>query len=293
MLIKLFSNYDTSQGLLNRFSANYGFEDNLLQFTTGQVYDYAVVLNRTYDTINPCAKVITIIQEPSWNRHLLPTDFLEGSDYIFVHDQQLFEDTYQIKLGGKVIESPSLMFYHDPVDRSFFENTVPARKEKKLSMVVSAMYRPVGIYDKRLQLVEKILDSDLDIDIYGRGLHIDDRRVKGPLHYKFSGLLPYEYSIAIENSRERNYVTEKFVDCVLCNTIPLYCGAPNINEIYDARYFIPLDLDSPSIIEDIKKLIEPTPSPSERNKQLYFSKYNLYSILKQLLLEEEIHQKHS
>jgi hypothetical protein len=284
MLIKLFSNYDTSKGLLNRFSANYGFEDDLISFTTGQVYDYAVVLNRTYDTINPCAKLITIIQEPSWNRHLLPTEFLEGSDYIFVHDRKLFEETYEICLGGNVIESPSLMFYHDAVDRSFFENTVSASKVKKLSMVVSAMYRPVGIYDKRLQLVERILDSDLDIDIYGRGLHLDDRRVKGPLEHKYSGLLPYEYSIAIENSREKNYVTEKFVDCVLCNTVPLYCGAPNIDEIYDPRYFLQLDLDSPSIIIDIKKLTTPRPEASEFNKQIYFSKYNVYTILKHLLL---------
>jgi len=151
-------------------------------------------------------------------------------------------------------------------------------------MVVSAMYRPVGIYDKRLQLVERILDSDLDIDIYGRGLHLDDRRVKGPLEHKYSGLLPYEYSIAIENSREKNYVTEKFVDCVLCNTVPLYCGAPNIDEIYDPRYFLQLDLDSPSIITDIKKLTTPRPEASEFNKQIYFSKYNVYTILKHLLL---------
>ena len=152
-------------------------------------------------------------------------------------------------------------------------------------MVVSYLNKPEGIYKKRIGLLNKILASDLDIDIYGRRLKIDDQRFKGPLDYKFMGILPYEYSIAIENSEEKNYITEKFVDCVLCNTIPIYHGAPNITEVYDPRFIRELNLDSPAVIDDLKTIIaEPAPRSSV-NKYIYFNKYNLYTKLKEIIFQ--------
>lgn len=285
MTIKFFSNYDTPEGLLKRFKANYAVADNLLTFTIAEDYDFAVVFNRTDDIISPAAKIITIIQEPSWSRAHHPTDFLEGSDYVFVHDKELFEITHGIQLGGQIVESPSYMFYNDRVDRTFYHYATSTKKEKKLSMIVSYLNRPEGIYTKRMRLLQQILASDLDIDIYGRRLVIDDQRFKGPLDYKFMGLLPYEYSIAIENSEEKNYITEKFVDCVLCNTIPIYHGAPNVCEVYDKRFIRHISLDSPSVIEDLKKIISIPAPRSTVNKSIYFNKYNLYAKLKDVILQ--------
>jgi len=290
MTIKFFSDYDTPEGLLKRFKANYAITDNRLHFTIAEDYDYAVVFNRTDDIIHPGAKVITIIQKPSWNKSHVPSDFLEGSDLIVVHDRKLFETTYDIQLGGEVIESPTLMFYQDRVDRTFYHYATGTKKEKKLSIVISNLHRCEGIYDKRLQFMNQLLASDLDIDIYGKRLSIDDKRFKGPLDYKFMGLLPYEYSIAIENSREKNYISEKFVDCVLCNTVPIYYGAPNIAEIYDDRFFKEIDLDSPSVIDDIKQIItEPAPR-STVNKRIYFNKFNLYTKLKDVIFNEVLYR---
>jgi len=284
MTIKFFSNYDTSANLLHRFRSNYIVTDDQLQFTIAEDYDFAIVFNRTDELINPAAKIVTVIQEPSWSPAHNPTDFLEGSDYLLVHDKKLFETKYSIRLRGEVIESPAYMFYHDRVDRTFYNYTTGTEKQKKLSMVVSYLNKPDGIYTKRIRLLNQILASDLEIDIYGRRLQIDDRRFKGPLDYKFIGLLPYEYSIAIENSEERNYITEKFVDCVICNTIPIYHGAPNILDVYDERYVRTINLESPTVIEDIKKIIaEPAPKTSI-NKSIYFNKYNLYTKLKEIIL---------
>lgn len=284
MVIKFFSNYDNSEGLLKRFKANYAIADTQLIFTIGEDYDYAVVFNRTDEILNPSAKIITIIQEPSWSNTHYPTDFLEGSDYVMVHDQQLFENTYGIKLGGVIIEGPSYIYYGDPVDKTFFHYATSTKKEKKLSIVLSSLNKPEGLYSKRMRLLQQILESDLDIDIYGRRLTIDDKRFKGPLDYIFMGLLPYEYSIAIESAEEKNYVTGKFIDCVLSNTIPIYSGAPNISEIYDQRFIRTIDLDSPAIIENIKNIISQPPPRSSVNKAIYFDKYNLYDKLKEITL---------
>lgn len=281
--IKFFSDYDRSEDLLSRFLDNYIIDDNLLEFTTNDDYDFAVVFNRSDEPIKPAAKIITVIQEPSWNEAHHITTFLRTSDFIIIHDQKLFERYHNLVIGGKVIESPAYMFYHDHLPKTFFEKSERIKKQKKLSIIVSGLYFSVANYRKRVGLLEKILDSDLDIDIFGKRLQIDDPRFKGELDYKFRGLLPYEYSIAIENCNEKNYITEKFVDCLLCNTVPIYNGAPNIAEVYDDRYFKTIDLDSPSIIGDIKEIIASPAPKSTINKELYFNQYNLYTKLKEII----------
>ncbi|RKF17201.1 hypothetical protein D6850_00595 [Roseovarius spongiae] len=50
---------------------------------------------------------------------------------------------------------------------------------------------------------------------------------------KAEGLAPYRYSVVIENVRERNYFTEKIIDAVLCETVPIYWGCPNIGDFLD------------------------------------------------------------
>jgi hypothetical protein len=288
MTIKFFSNYDSPSNLLKRFMANYPVWDTELDFTIAEDYDYAVVFNRTTDYIHGDAKIITIIQEPSWSPAHADTSFLQGSDFLIIHDPALFEKTLGIRLGGTVIESPAYLFFHDRVDKTFFHYATNTEKVRKLSMIVSHLNYPIGIYQKRFNLVRKILDSDLDIDIYGSGWTTNDLRFKGFVDYKFTALLPYEYSIAIENSEEKNYVTEKFVDCVLCHTTPIYHGAPNISEIYDDRYFWTIDLESDDVINDIKRIINSPIRFSTANKNKYFNEYNLYKKLKELILPTRV-----
>ena len=286
MKIKFFSDYNRdSADLLNRFRANYDVYDDELGFTTGDDYDFAVAFNRSDVPIRKGAKMITIIQEPSFSEaHQFRTS-LTNSDYLIVHDAELFKMTWDVEFRGMVIESPSFMFYDDHVHHTFFDNTAEVNKTKKLSMIVSGLCFSRGNYRKRLNLLSKILNSDLDIDIYGRGLHISDPRYKGPLEYKYAGLLPYEYSIAIENSNEKNYISEKFVDCVLCNTVPIYNGAPNVSKVYDDRYFREIDLNSDTIVKDIASIIaEPAPG-TILNKEIYRNQLNLYTKLKQIIFE--------
>lgn len=285
MKIKFFSDYTDSQTLLDRFKANYEVYDDELGFTVDDDYDFAVAFNRADESLKPDTKIITVIQEPSFSEAHQYKSYLAYSDYLLIHDPALFEKTWEIELLGNVIESPSFMFYDDRIDHSFFDNSEAFKKEKKLSMIVSSLSFSRGNYLKRLNLLGKILGSDLDIDIYGRGFNIPDPRYKGELDFKYKGLLPYEYSIAIENSNEKNYISEKFVDCILCNTVPIYNGAPNVGEVYDERYFRKIDLDSPTIIEDIREIIS-LPAPGTFvNKEIYKKKYNLYTKLKEIIFE--------
>jgi hypothetical protein len=66
------------------------------------------------------------------------------------------------------------------------------------------------------------------IDTYGHG-------TPRPLVSKAPALAPYRFSIVVENDRAPNYFTEKLLDCFAVGTVPIYWGAPNIGDFFDAR----------------------------------------------------------
>jgi hypothetical protein len=41
------------------------------------------------------------------------------------------------------------------------------------------------------------------------------------------------FHIAIENTKNINYISEKVVDCFMSYTIPIYWGCPNISEYFN------------------------------------------------------------
>ena len=53
----------------------------------------------------------------------------------------------------------------------------------------------------------------------------------------------FQFSIIIENAKQRNYFSEKIMDCLLAKTIPIYYGCPNIGDFFDVRGFIIIDAE--------------------------------------------------
>lgn len=73
----------------------------------------------------------------------------------------------------------------------------------------------------------------------------------------------FQFSIIIENSQQKNYFTEKIMDCILTKTIPIYWGCPNISDYFDTTGWIILQTDSIDELKD--KLTALTPD--------YYNKY--------------------
>ncbi len=82
----------------------------------------------------------------------------------------------------------------------------------------------------------------LDVDVMGQGYT--------PFGAKAEGLAPYRYSVVIENVRERNCFTEKLIDAVLCRTVPIYWGCPNIGDFMDSSGMILCESE-----EDIRRAL--------------------------------------
>ena len=66
-------------------------------------------------------------------------------------------------------------------------------------------------------------------------------------------LVDYKFNISIENSYEKNWITEKFYDNILTDTIPIYFGCKNIKELYpEDGYILINDIND---VEGIEKLL--------------------------------------
>ncbi|MCV2892261.1 glycosyltransferase family 10 domain-containing protein [Lentibacter sp. XHP0401] len=102
-------------------------------------------------------------------------------------------------------------------------------KRAMCSLIASGKTKQEG-HKLRHSMVQWCRETGQDIDIMGRGYK--------PFSEKSAGLAPYRYSIVIENAREENYFTEKLVDALLCNTVPIYWGCPNIADFFDTSGMI-------------------------------------------------------
>lgn len=121
-------------------------------------------------------------------------------------------------------------------------------KEKKLSIIVSNL----SVFDghkKRLSFLDVLRNSEINLDIFGKGINF--------IESKWDGLAKYKYSIVIENSLNEDYWTEKIADCFLSWTVPIYYGCPNIGNYFPENSFILIDINDPiTAVYKIKDIIE-------------------------------------
>lgn len=278
--IKISCNWDNDINITNRFIDTFCNENVIdkYEITYNNDYDYHIVFNYCHGYTD-FSKTICFTQEPSWSAHIKP-DFLRQCKNVFFHDNTL--------LGlPNIIESPSIMFPHIRGNISDLASR-PHIKTKKMSFVCSGLVGNNN-YNFRSDLFKKLLETDLDIDFYGYGWEgITDSRYKGAFDNKEITLSEYEFSIAIENSCEKGYTTEKFFDCLLCNTIPIYFGNPNIDNIYPKDSFLKLiDTNIETAVETIKyihsnkKYNDYLPTLIE-GKNKYLTDYNVLNIISRL-----------
>jgi hypothetical protein len=76
--------------------------------------------------------------------------------------------------------------------------------------------------------------------LYKSNLFFEHRpSYKGSLEEKYATLSKYKFSICFENtSNMRNYISEKIFDCFLAQTIPIYYGATNVQDLIPTECFI-------------------------------------------------------
>lgn len=164
-------------------------------------------------------------------------------------------------------------------------------KTNKASCVVSSKHRHRKEFIRSL-FGRKFLSGQRNapsMDLYGRGhsrLFLG-KNYKGPIggasSCKLSGLLPYEYSMVLENSQQVNYWTEKLADAFLSWCVPIYWGCPNLSDYFSDESFRVIDLNASAA--EIDQILEGEIDSSTiehlslaRNKIL--DEYNIWEVVR-------------
>lgn len=165
--------------------------------------------------------------------------------------------------------------WHLMKDYDFLKNLDPNKGgQLEVSMITSNANWMAG-HEFRNEVVKSHQDGLMTFDLFGRGYN--------PIKDKFDALFPYRFSIVIENSFYPNYWTEKIADCLLSWTVPIYIGAPNINQFFPEKSVIQVEPNIRSLKRVLENLSES--DYSERLKalgearELILEKYQLFPFI--------------
>ena len=150
----------------------------------------------------------------------------------------------------------------------------PMEKTRLISVITSNKAFSSGHLD-RIKFVEKLkAHFGSQIDVFGRGFR--------PFDDKWDVLRPYKYHIAIENSSEPYYWTEKISDCYLTGTFPIYHGCTNLADYFSSEAFVPIDIrKTEEAISTIEKVIkaqryEQSVAVLDEMKRRVLGEYNMF-----------------
>ncbi|MEB3199966.1 MAG: glycosyltransferase family 10 [Synechococcaceae cyanobacterium] len=101
----------------------------------------------------------------------------------------------------------------------------PKRPDHLVALFASAPYNASGRFDYIAELMQH-----LSIHSYGR--RMGNRRLiaDSGTQSKLDTIAHYKFTLAFENAIAQDYVTEKFFQPLLAGSVPVYLGAPNIED---------------------------------------------------------------
>ncbi len=195
----------------------------------------ALVINRCKNNeLNGFTRIIGLSWEPS----ALSDAYLTPEYQAFVEKrfEQYLVPTLKNVTGTKFIESIPYLYINVPIlEIEYSLEDWWSRKPQLISIALSAKkYLPGHAY--RHALVREMIRRGIPIHIYGGGAneYLPFSGTKGP----FKNVEPYadyKFHIAIENSCEDSYITEKYTQAIAQNCIPLYYGSPKLDTYFGKK----------------------------------------------------------
>lgn len=248
--VQIFSDFAPSYGLRNAFKSwAYGkTEYKNLKIVDDDNYTHAVIYNHGTPKLTvPKERVIGFMHEPF--EILNPSSYLpyirDNIGTYICHDKSRFPNWPCFKEGICYL-APQVPIYSSDDEFEYVNKT------HQMSIIASDKMSFPG-HALRHDIIRNILRTNLDIHIHGHGCKYygGDPRLKGSVDHKPDAFTPYHFSIAIENSSYRYWVTEKFYDPILCNSVPLYWGASEVSNVFTDQSHISLTGKPLSEIMDI------------------------------------------
>lgn len=243
--IKICAGWDNSENitkrLLNQFKITKDDSINK-KFVYDNSYDIIIFNNYISEPIKNNSKSILYFHEPSWSGNHQKTFNQKDNTIVKGYNKSLYDSKY-------FEECISYMFYGGmgswKEGESFWTynniSSLRIKKYKHVSCIASSLgslsnhWIKGSIYKERFDAIQYLYKTlGNQIDFYGGAVGRD-------LRLKKDGLIDYQFSICIENSNENNYISEKFYDAILTDTIPIYFGCKNIKNVWKQNGYILLD----------------------------------------------------
>ena len=187
---------------------------------------------------------------------------------------------------------------------------IPLKKTKLCSTITSKFNPGGGLYRTRIEFIKKLSQQKqfIDkIDIFGYNWSEQElgKMFKGtfggfnlggankidkllPNTTKWDGLEHYKYSISIENCSKDNYFSEKFTDCILSWTIPIYYGCPNIDKYFPKDCYYWLDITKTDCFDRLLDILnqpitEKQISAIAQAREIILNKQNVWAIVENII----------
>ena len=230
-------------------------EDKKYYFTNEDDFTHAIIMNTAMPYLKiPKENVIGLAFEPIIFLGLTQNFIEYAKNHIgryFIGDKNGLPEPF--------VEHFAYMWHSRPPKEILFKN-------KLMSIIVSEKNFAPG-HKYRHQLIEKIIEFNLPIDIYGRGSsQYKYNRVIG----KFNDAEPYEtysYSICIENTICNHYFSEKVITPLMYNCMPIYLGCKNLNQYLENVVILVGDVQ-----KDIQTIMTILNNPTMYYKKTYTDK---------------------
>ena len=172
-----------------------------------------------------------------------PSDSL-GKKKIFM--QMEGEHYYKIDLRGFDIENTYR--WSSQIKKPYFEfthyhgkmNIQNPRVHKDAWNGASFLARNCASRNEREKLVKKLMAANITVHSFSSCLN-NRKKPAGAKDDKIEIMKDYKFHLAFENGNVRDYVTEKVYLALAAGTVPVYFGAPNIEEFVPDGSIIRVD----------------------------------------------------
>ncbi len=250
IIVRVSASFEQGASLLQWLKRYAKYSDD--QFVYWDEFAFTTALQTKCDAVlifnNPSERIETICFPENVIAFMMEPGVYSENPWMFKGLKQYACVYSPLKNAPNTILSPGFLGWHVLADWSELSVLAVPEKKATMSCIASTLQQFKGhrLRYNFIRLLQKELPS---IDFFGKGSnYIAD---------KMDGLLLYSYSIAIENTSEPYYFTEKITDCFLAYTVPVYYGCISIGKYFPKKSFIEIDIEQPQkAIENIRELIE-------------------------------------
>lgn len=252
----------------------------------------------------PEQKIILFYHEPEAYKHqyqsIIVDELLSPHKMVIISQidniNKLIKSESGADISGRITHLrtiPHVHFHH--MAEAAQLNTIKPSRNKLICSVVSG-FNGVPGYEDRRKFLEGFSKSTPQFDIFGRY----SKSIQSLPAYrdyaasKYQTLSQYRYNLAIENSVEDWYISEKIFDSLLCGCMPIYYGSEKIFDLLPNEWFHFLPDLSPKSIKLANNLVHTDSYLSVAENRAEIAKkidkdFSFYQKLNNVLIDQDQH----